>query len=129
LTPEQKRALVIADNQLALGAGWDAELLALELGELGAADFDLSLVGFSDQELDDMLRNAVPLDGMPGLPDWDKPNFQQMTFTLHDTQAEQVKAALDAAKDEGPFDGPNENSNGNALARICDSFMAEHADG
>jgi hypothetical protein len=60
LTPEQKRALVIADNQLAIsGSGWDAELLALELGELGAADFDLSLIGFSDDELDAMLHGAA----------------------------------------------------------------------
>jgi DNA modification methylase len=48
----KRRAYVIADNKLALNAGWDAELLALELGELGELGFDLDLTGFSDEELD-----------------------------------------------------------------------------
>jgi len=46
-----------------------------------------------------------------------------MTFTLHDDQVEQVKAAMEAAKSMGPFDSENENSNGNALARICETFL------
>src|ERR1700731_1373963 len=45
----QKRAYVLADNQLAItGSGWDPELLRLELGELNLAGFDLSLTGFGD---------------------------------------------------------------------------------
>ena len=59
LTADQKRALVIADNQLALNAGWDAELLALELGELGAAGFDIGLIGFSDDELAGILADRT----------------------------------------------------------------------
>lgn len=50
-TEAQKRAYVIADNKLALNAGWDDELLKLELGDLRELDFDLSLTGFSDEEL------------------------------------------------------------------------------
>lgn len=46
LTETQKRAYVIADNQLALNSGWDEEMLALELGELGDLDFDLDILGF-----------------------------------------------------------------------------------
>ena len=42
----QKRAYVIADNKLALNAGWDEELLALELGDLEVLGFDLDLIGF-----------------------------------------------------------------------------------
>jgi ParB-like chromosome segregation protein Spo0J len=45
------RAYVLADNQLALQAGWDSELLALELGELGELGFDLDLTGFSEGEI------------------------------------------------------------------------------
>src|SRR5580693_4219755 len=45
-TDAQKRAYVIADNQLALNAGWDRELLGLELGELKLGGFDLALTGF-----------------------------------------------------------------------------------
>ena len=55
LTDEQKRAYVIADNQLALKAGWDPALLHLELTELQNADFDLSLLGFGDDELAELL--------------------------------------------------------------------------
>lgn len=46
LTDTQRRAYVIADNKLALNAGWDDELLAIELHELNAADFDMALIGF-----------------------------------------------------------------------------------
>jgi hypothetical protein len=64
------------------------------------------------------------------LPTEDRAPFQQMTFTLHDTQAEQVKEAVRLAKAAGPFvDSENENSNGNALARICETFITEHGNG
>lgn len=48
----QKRAYVLADNKLALNAGWDTELLKVELDELRGLDFDLDLIGFSAAELD-----------------------------------------------------------------------------
>lgn len=51
-TTAQKKAYVIADNKLALNAGWDNEMLKLELGELGDLDFDLALTGFSLDELE-----------------------------------------------------------------------------
>jgi ParB-like chromosome segregation protein Spo0J len=51
LTESQKRAYVIADNKLALNAGWDDELLALEIKDLQELDFDVSLLGFSEDEL------------------------------------------------------------------------------
>ena len=51
LSPAQRRALVIADNKLAMNAGWDEEMLRVELESLGADGFNLSLVGFSDEEL------------------------------------------------------------------------------
>lgn len=56
----QKRAYVIADNKLALNAGWDRDLLGLEIEELKAAEFDLPLVGFTEGELADLL--APPPD-------------------------------------------------------------------
>ena len=61
-TDAQKRAYVIADNKLALNAGWDNELLALELGELGDAGFDLELTGFTDEEI----KALMPPDFEPG---------------------------------------------------------------
>lgn len=53
LTDEQKRAYIIADNKLALDAGWDYPLLMEELEELDNLDFDFTLTGFDDLELDD----------------------------------------------------------------------------
>jgi len=55
----QKRAYVIADNKLALNAGWDNDLLALELGDLQGFDFDLMLTGFSDDELGKLLAEKT----------------------------------------------------------------------
>ena len=66
LTPAQRRAYVIADNQLALNAGWDEALLSAELQELLAEDFDLSLVGFSDGELDKLLAYVPEGEGDGG---------------------------------------------------------------
>ncbi|MFU0536854.1 site-specific DNA-methyltransferase [Gardnerella swidsinskii] len=51
LTETQKRAYIIADNKLSLNAGWDSELLAVELSELEGADFNLELLGFDEAEL------------------------------------------------------------------------------
>jgi len=65
LSAAQKRALIIADNKLAMNAGWDDDLLRAELGELGIDGFDLSLIGFSDTEL------AGFLDVTEGLTDPD----------------------------------------------------------
>jgi DNA modification methylase len=67
LTPAQRRAYVIADNRLAENAGWDEELLRLELAELHDAEFDLDLLGFTEDELDDLL-----IDDQAGLTDEDE---------------------------------------------------------
>ena len=61
----QKRAYVLADNQLALNAGWNPELLRLELGDLQALEFDLGLIGFDDAQLAALTAN-------PGLTDPDE---------------------------------------------------------
>ena len=59
LTDAQKRAYVIADNRLALNAGWDEELLANELSDLHADDFDMALLGFDTDELERLLHLGV----------------------------------------------------------------------
>lgn len=56
LTDTQKRAYIIADNKLALNAGWDEELLGLELADLREADFDLGLMGFDTDAIEAMLN-------------------------------------------------------------------------
>lgn len=59
LTDAQRRAYVIADNKLALNAGWDVELLKVELGDLNGLDFDLSLTGFDPGELANLLAEKT----------------------------------------------------------------------
>jgi DNA modification methylase len=51
LTEAQRKALVIADNRIALNAGWDMDMLKVEIGELDGLDFDLTLLGFDTKEL------------------------------------------------------------------------------
>jgi DNA modification methylase len=60
LTPTQRRALMIADNQIALNAGWNEEMLSAELASLKEEAFDLELLGFDDADLDRLL--ATPLE-------------------------------------------------------------------
>jgi len=55
LTEAQKRAYIIADNRLALNAGWDAEMLSVEIADLQGTDFDISILGFDDAELNKLL--------------------------------------------------------------------------
>lgn len=61
LSDRQRRAYILADNQLALNAGWDLQLLRTELQDLVADDFDLSVIGFSDEELSDLLPEVEEL--------------------------------------------------------------------
>jgi len=56
LTDAQKKAYILADNRMAMDAGWDEELLRIELEGLQAADFDLALTGFDDKELADLFK-------------------------------------------------------------------------
>ena len=57
LTEAQKKAYIIADNRMAMDAGWDEELLRVEIEALQAADFDPLLTGFSDEELADLFAD------------------------------------------------------------------------
>lgn len=77
LTDAQRRAYIIADNRLALDAGWDEAMLAAELADLGAEDFDLSLTGFEDFEIADLLATmdedeggAEPTAGADDVPEF-----------------------------------------------------------
>jgi len=58
LTENQKRAYIIADNKLALNAGWDESMLALEFEELRGEDFDLSLIGFAEEDLSRLINGV-----------------------------------------------------------------------
>jgi DNA modification methylase len=70
LTETQRRALVLADNRLALNAGWDEEMLRVELASLEQDEFNLDLIGFSSEELEALLVEPEP-EGFEGRTDED----------------------------------------------------------
>jgi hypothetical protein len=133
-------AMTLADNARGLQGTDSAEAIVAMAAQFGRDAAVMSDMGFGGEALDALVKAAGdavlggagiagaemrdPADAFGALPDGDKQPFQQMTFTLHDSQAEVVRRALDAAKDAGDFDGsPNENSNGNALARIAEAYL------
>ncbi len=73
LSETQRRAYILADNKLALNAGWDPEMLRLELGELGDIGFNLALTGFGDLELGELLADRTEgltdPDDAPAVPE------------------------------------------------------------
>jgi ParB-like chromosome segregation protein Spo0J len=74
LTCRAETRLVIADNRLALDAGWDEEMLALELAELSEAGYDLALTGFEDAEIEALLTDAVTDEPASAGRDADEPD-------------------------------------------------------
>lgn len=76
-TEAQKRAYILADNQLALNAGWDTELLKVEIGELSAEGFDLGLIGFGDDFLAGLLN--VGTEGLTDPDDVPEPPAEPVT--------------------------------------------------
>ncbi|MFT0532422.1 site-specific DNA-methyltransferase [Castellaniella hirudinis] len=80
LTDNQRRAYILADNQLAQNAGWDEELLSLELAELKSLDMDLDLLGFANEEIDRLLNGTD--EDKQGLTDDDAvPEVAEDTIT------------------------------------------------
>jgi ParB-like chromosome segregation protein Spo0J len=75
LTEPQKKAYIIADNKLAMNAGWDGELLALEMEELLKGNFNLELLGFSETELDELLDTTPQEEELGLLPEEKLDNF------------------------------------------------------
>lgn len=74
LSPTQKKALIIADNKLAINAGWNNEMLMLEIEELEIEGFDIDLIGFNEEELstlkpEQVTEGLTDEDAVPDLPD------------------------------------------------------------
>ena len=124
MTDAQINAFRISVNRVAEFAEWDDELLRVEFAELEELGFDLELTGFSLDEIGALDFAEGEEVGMPDLPDGEKEPFQQKTFTLHDEQAAIVDDAVTLARTNPLVDtGLNENSNGNALALICQQWL------
>ena len=129
LSDAQRKAYVIADNKLALNAGWDFEALRLDLESLKDFDFDIDLLGFSQEELSEILFDSDSEADFPDMDDGEKEPFQQKTFTLHDEQAQIVDDAVTLARTNPCVDtGLNENTNGNALSLICEQWLKAQND-
>ena len=121
LTEAQKKAYIIADNKIALNAGWDEDLLQLELMALDELGFDYSNLGF-DFDID--IEELDDEEFEPNIKTGDREPIRNMTFTVSDEQHELIEEVLKLAKEYQPTDpaGINENSNGNALYYICELF-------
>lgn len=118
---QEKEILAILDPIAAMAEADSAQLDALlrDVNSGSAAVMDM-LAGLAED------AGVIPSNwenAFSGVPDGDKAPFQQMTFTLHDSQAERVKEAIERAKDEMPDTDTNANSNGNALAYLCEVYL------
>ncbi|MDT2771906.1 ParB N-terminal domain-containing protein [Enterococcus pseudoavium] len=108
LTPEQIKAFRLADNKVGEIASWDENALAVELEELENLDFDMSEFGF-EELIEDTFSDEFEL------PDGDKPNATQITFTLSNEQAEIIKDVLSKYQAQNVETFGNTNTNGNKL--------------
>lgn len=79
LTEAQKKAYILADNRMAMDAGWDEELLRVEIEALQAEAFDLSLTGFDEKELSDLFKDAADVqeDDFDVDAELEKPTFSK----------------------------------------------------
>lgn len=123
LTPAQKKAYVIADNKLSLNAGWDNEMLKVELSELRDEDFNLSLTGFSDEELNELLAQAVTEglvdeDQVPEVPEEPKTRLgdiyklgRHRLMCGDSTSIDAVDRLMDGKKADLVFTDPPYNQN------------------
>lgn len=107
LTEAQKRAYVLADNKLALNAGWDEKLLQIELTGLQLQDFDLSLIGFDEDELGKLLGSGE-FDGSEEEPQEQEPLDRGVALAIVLTSEEMLqwrkaKAELGYSTDKAAF--------------------------
>ena len=120
LTPEQVNALRIVDNK-SNESPWDLDILPDELAELDFSGFDF------DFGLEDEGENYSPDEFSDDftLPDGDKPEICQMTFTLHQRQKELIEYAISAVKDNVTETFGNTNGNGNALYEVVKQWAEQ----
>ena len=114
LTPEQVKALRVIDNKTN-ESSWDMDLLAAELP-------GLDLEGF---EFDWGIENEDEYGTDFSLPDGDKSEICQMTFTLHEQQKELIEYAMTCVEDEITETFGNANKNGNALYEVIRQWAAQ----
>lgn len=97
LSPTQKKALIIADNKLALNAGWDNDLLAVEFEELKLEGFDIELLGFDKNEIDKLFENDSDEDQIKEMSDDGNRNLL-LIETITETELQKL---FDEMKERG----------------------------
>lgn len=80
LTEAQKKAYILADNRMAMDAGWDEELLRIEIESLQGADFDVSLTGFREDEVTDLFAVREDPDDAGSNKEYDEGEFGDEEF-------------------------------------------------
>ena len=117
----QVKAFALADNRTAELAEWDSDVLASQAIELEALGIELESFGFTESDLG--VFDVKPIDA-PSLDDGDKKEIEQITFTLHTTQAEIIRQAIANAKLNEELDSSvNANGNANAITQICRMYV------
>lgn len=117
----QIKAFRLSVNRFSELADWDEDFLKVELEELDYLDYDVDSLDFDilgDKDIDEA--------DFPDLKSGDKEPFSQMSFVLHDSQAEIVNMALKKASGYGVSDALNQNKNGNLLSYICETFLNDN---
>lgn len=122
LSDDDARTLALADNRLGELADWDDQNLADLLQDMDATEQQLA--GFGPEDMRELLAQVATTGDLPDLnrPD---PTHHQITFVLSARQLTIVERALAHAKAAGLQAVDNENSNGNALAAVCEAYCGQ----
>lgn len=118
LTDEERKAYTLAHNKLTMNTDFDIDILNNELDDI--LNIDMSDFGFDIGVLD---SDEFGTDFE--LPDGDKGNIEQITFTLASEQATLIRSALDLVKDEITETFGNENKNGNAIYEVVRQWVEQ----
>ena len=96
LTEKQRRAYIIVDNKLALNAGWDQDVLSSEIAELNEADFNISLLGFTEAEIDGLLEEPwdSDIDAMDKIEAKDSEVKASINIRCNEWDKEQIREAI-----------------------------------
>ena len=119
LSDTQKRALCLADNQIALNSTWDNEKLQDELEKLANENFNFDCLGFDDSVFNDLnIDNALNYDELNDdftIPSNDKSDFKQITIKLKTEHAEAILHFQKENQKTSLADGDNYNANANII--------------
>lgn len=152
MSDRQKRAYMLADNKIAENSTWDMELLSEELSGLAEVEFDISKIGFDEQEIDSLLKSdpsILPDTGAknggarqpepdraagpaPAEPATATGTDTRVTFHVSGRQADVIDAAISLCRDlyGEEFDSSEStNRNANAIALICEKFIEDNGEG